>query len=140
MGRSVSYPRNATVAYVDVSYMKESWEWDDFVQDVKDRAERLWPSMYNADTWLGREDHAILQNQNAYLGISEYDGLAAIWLVVKDDEYVNPNLAGAWFAKVQQRFLDNFGMLRKLATFSNGEAMYEQINKPVRGTAVDVAA
>jgi hypothetical protein len=135
MSRSVSIPCGALeVAYQDVS----EYEWDTFpcfLQDIQAYAKRLWPSLRECDTWLDREDHAILENDLCYLGVSEYCGLASIWLVPKEypdsgcfraDAYLYP-LAVHWIERVAQKFHKIFGHYRKLGTFSNGESIYEKI-------------
>ena len=42
----------------------------------------LRPSLYEADGWAGREDRILLQNGHVEIGVSEYCGLAAIWMRV----------------------------------------------------------
>lgn len=122
MGRSVSYPSNAVVAY-------NTWEADedadfqwDVIDDLVNYAPTLWPSLTPCDRWLGREDHAVLENEHAYVGVSEYCGLVAYWIVAKDTDN---GLAERWVAQVAPKFVKTFGRLRRLGTFSNGEAIFE---------------
>ena len=90
MGRSVSRPMDAiVVCYRDVSEITESYEWDDFIDWVQWVARDAWPSIRNADKWLGREDHVIAENDHAMIGVSEYCGLASVWLVSKGESYLN---------------------------------------------------
>jgi len=122
MGRSVSTPRNATaVAYSHVDFdddIDDDFDWvvDNFQYEVR----RVFPSARSCSEWLGREDHAVMENGHAYFGISEYCGLVAYWMVPKDDR----PLAEAWCHKAAAKFEASFGDLRKLGTFSNGEAVF----------------
>ena len=81
MGRSVSYPSGALVAFcetpTDGGYClnceeegdtcdcgegreacSEETDWDYIKSDLIDRAGRLFPAMWAKDEWIGREDHA----------------------------------------------------------------------------------
>ena len=127
MGRSVSYANGSVaVCYNDVSDFEDSWEWDDFIEYIKESAKSAFPSLDDCAQWLGREDHAILENSHCFIGISEYCGLAAIWLVPKDSGD-RPELAESWCAQVTPKFNKTFGELRKIGTFSNGESVFERI-------------
>ena len=138
MARSVSIPSGAQeAAYQDVS--EHDWDtFGEFLGNIQDYARELWPSFQPCDTWLGREDHAILENSLCYLGVSEYGGLASIWLVPKayssswlwgTDTYIYP-LALNWIARIAPKFHEAFGQYRRIATFSNGESVYERIAQP----------
>jgi hypothetical protein len=144
MARSVSIPCNATeIAYQDVSeHDRETFQW--FLDDIRDHARSLWPSLRDCDTWLGREDHAILENDLCYLGVSEYLGLASVWLVPKDypdsgyvggHAYIYP-LAVNWISRIAPTFHRAFGQYRRIGTFSNGESVYERIEwqSPAKAT------
>ena len=83
--------------------------------------------MSECEEWLDREDLAIAENGHAYFGVSEYCGCAAVWIVAKTDYYGDEHpLAEAWVKRVAAKFDANFGDYRKIGTFSNGEAVYEQ--------------
>lgn len=127
MSRSVSVPNNAqVVCYRDVSGFEDSWEWDDFVEDIRETCKSEWNSFYDSDSWLDREDHVLLENSLSYVGVSEYCGLASIWIVPKDEDEVI-NIAPNWVDQISKKFNKYFGQYRKVATFSNGEAMFEQV-------------
>ena len=81
MGRSVSYPRGALVAFSHIEDEMDYLDWQDMLDNVRDHAMSLWPSLYEADHWRGREDHVIAANSLVEFGISEYCGLVAYWLV-----------------------------------------------------------
>lgn len=107
---------------------------DDFnflVDWIRETAKSAWPSMQDCDEWLGREDHAILSNDLAYIGVSEYCGLVSIWLVDRADRYDGygdsiHTLCAPWCSQITPRFYELFGEYRKIGTASNGESFYEK--------------
>lgn len=128
MGRSVSYPRNAIVAFTHLEADEEGSIADDFEwlgEDLQQQSQAAWPSLDTCDRWIGREDRALLVNRHAYVGISEYCGLVAYWIVARDDAE-QPALAERWVASVADRFLKTFGTLHKIGTASNGESFFER--------------
>jgi hypothetical protein len=96
-------------------------DFESYIEDLTNSLIKKYPTLTRCDKWLGREDHAILENDKSYVGISEYCGLMSIWMVAKDDE------PGAErYVKVREKsFVKSFGSLRKIGTFSNGEGVYE---------------
>jgi len=122
MGRSVSYPRNAVVCFQDWSHVEDEVDFDMEVECVKNAAASMFPSMCECSEWVGREDHAVLENGHAYIGYSAYCGLASIWLLPKDG-----SLAQAWVDQVSHKFMTAFGEFVKVGTFSNGEALYKRV-------------
>jgi hypothetical protein len=146
MGRSVSTPRDAIVAYYDVSEHGHGWDdendcvdydnycefqaeddWNHFKEWMVEKVKDLFPSMTECKEWVGREDLAIAENQLAYFGVSEYCGCAAVWVVAKEDYYGNENpLAEHWVNKIAKKFHTNFGEYTRVGTFSNGESVYER--------------
>jgi hypothetical protein len=141
MGRSVSTPANAyLVAYCDwfnptdeegnpENREPENYDWDDYVEGVVEYAKELWPSLSSCGdrVWLGREDRALLENNLVYLGVSEYCGLAAVWVVPKDGDY--EHLATRWCNQISAKFDKAFASLRKLGTMSNGEGVYQRVER-----------
>jgi hypothetical protein len=128
MGRSVSYPSDAvTVCFKDATFIEDSLDWDDYVDDIRNVAQANWRSLRECDEWLGREDRAILENDHAYIGISEYCGLVALWIVAKDHDNETYGLSANWAASIERNFHRTFGEYRKVATMSNGEAFYEKV-------------
>ena len=88
MARSVSYPTGAIVAYQLFEPEEEDdWEWEfqDLVQDIAATARNAFPSLEPHACWRGREDRLLLRNAYADFGISIHGGLAAIWIVERDD-------------------------------------------------------
>lgn len=166
MGRSVSTPRHAVeVFYLDYSYEitdedldesleandatdlcrhdRESWrqalesdQFDDLIEDLRFNVFGQFPSVHPADDWIGDEDHVIAENRLARFGVSEYMGLAAIWVVVHPDVVdtygsgigVGPALfwiEQAW-PKVEAMFPNRLGLMGR---FSNGEAVYRRAER-----------
>ena len=129
MSRSVSYASGA-VAVAYAAHDPSRFEEDDFdfvIEDLQNYASTLWPSLSPCDEWLGREDHAILENDHCFIGLSEYCGLISYWLIPKDEEWGRNGIAAHWCEQIKAKFLKTFGTLRKVATFSNGEAVFERI-------------
>lgn len=129
MGRSVSTPHNAVaVAYAHRSF-EDEWDWEDFEYDFKYRCKRRWPSLEDEDRWIGRENHVLLENQHARIGLSEYMGLVAMWIVPQEDEWYpeHNSLHEHWCNQIADRFKRVFGELLHVGTFSNGEAVFRRI-------------
>ena len=146
MGRSVSSPCGATtVVYrtleptgwededgthnepTDLDYQ---WEFEGIVEDLQRHAAELWPSFEKCDKWVDREDHAVLMNSHAYLGVSEYCGMVALWVLPRTEEhdwYPTANLCEAWCHQIAPKFTKAFAAYRKVAVFSNGEAFFEKV-------------
>ena len=134
MSRSVCVPFHAVaVAYVASSF-EDTWEWDDFLDDLRGLIISKYPSFEEEDSWYGREEMSILYNRHADVVVSEYCGLVSVSLVPRDPCDDLSSLAEAWCARVASNFekLINESYstaVRKIATFSNGEALYEKVNK-----------
>lgn len=133
MGRSVSTPPNATVvayamAYVaDLELGEDQYEENENpVPDIQDVCKTFWPSLRTCDEWLDREDHAILENAVAYVGVSEYCGLVAVWILPKCDANGHNNLGEQWAINIAPSFLHQFSTLKRLGTMSNGQSVYER--------------
>lgn len=113
----------------DQDQARFDWEW--FIEDIQERATDQWSSLSKCDEWIEREDHAILENKFCYIGVSEYCGLASIWIAVKQDDcYYDmavSNFAEHWCRQIEPKFRELFGELRKVDTFSNGEAVFERV-------------
>jgi len=132
MGRSVSYPSDCSAvcfrSFECEGEFDAEFELEYFVDWIKESATAKFPSLCECDKWLGREDHAILENDHACVGVSEYCGLVAIWLKAKD-EYPNdhPELSRSWTDRVSDTFHGLFAEYRKLGHISNGEGVFEKI-------------
>lgn len=142
MGRSVSRPSNACVvvyAYLDRTddagdydaYLSQM-NFDDAVENLRCDLIAKGKSFSKCDKWNG-EDHAILESSAFYIGVSEYFGLVAVWAVPRerdDDEEREPLIEGIRAANLEPWLVDAAGYfgetLRHVATFSNGEAVFER--------------
>jgi len=139
MGRGVAVPRDAVaVAYLDFdedivgkllcfeedggSYPDWAY-WEDFLGFVVSHVCSVAPSMYSSDTWLGDELRVVAENGHAYVGVSEYAGLVAVWVVPKEEG----GLAEAWAWQMADKLLEPFDRLRKIATASNGGSLFRRV-------------
>lgn len=138
MGRSVSYPSDAIVAFRLIDEEDDEWSQacECLVDDLVQTARALFPSLEPFDGWRGREDRILLRNAFADCGVSIYGGLAAIWLVERDDAFyreadyqqARSGRARRWLAQVSDKFTTAFGELRLVGRFSNGEAIFERVS------------
>lgn len=137
MGRSVSYPSGAIVAFRTLEIEDEDdweWEYEWLLEEVIETARRMFPSLEPCDGWRGREDRVLLRNAFADCGISTYCGLVAVWLAERDDSrywdsnayHLRSGPAQRWLSQVTGRFEATFGKLRMIGRFSNGEAIFER--------------
>lgn len=128
MARSVAIPRDAAVvAYQDVSDF-EAYDWQDFVDDFTSRCISKWPSVeVSPRRWIGNECRVVARNRLALFGVSEYCGLAALWVVPEVDDYTPGILAENWVARIAANFEKEFGTLRHIGSASNGEAFFQRI-------------
>ena len=88
MGRSVSYPSGAIVAFTVLEVESEDdweFEYEWLRDDLRERASRAFPSLIPHDAWRGREDRTLMRNAYADFGVSVYGGLVAVWIVERDD-------------------------------------------------------
>lgn len=62
MSRSVSVPRDAEqVVFAAFEHDDEIW-FQECIEEMRQVARARYPSLYPCDKWLGREDHAVLEN------------------------------------------------------------------------------
>ena len=137
MGRSVSYPTGAQVAYrvLDCDEPDDAeWEYDMLCEDILTTASAAFPSFGAYQGWRGREDRILLRNAYADFGISTYGCIAAIWIVERNDSaYYDADTrncrsgrARQWLTQVAPRFEALFSDLTCIGRMSNGEAVYER--------------
>ena len=137
MGRSVSYPTGAIVAFAsfEVEDPEDAqFEFDWLIDDFRRRAGAAFPSLEEHDGWRNREDRILMRNAFADFGVSEYMGLLAIWIVEREDgAYLDADWRTArspraqrWLKQIAPRFDALFGELDLLGRFSNGEAIFRQ--------------
>ena len=88
MGRSVSYPSGAIVAFTVLEVENDDdwdFEYEWLREDLRERAGQAFPSLIAHDGWRGREDRILMRNAYADFGVSVYAGLAAVWIIERDD-------------------------------------------------------
>jgi hypothetical protein len=159
MGRSVSYPSAAQVVtfnHIDYSCDEcgsgtntdiedceychglgydedpEGWRFEQLIEDFRSHLKELFPSVEQADDWIGREDHVLAENKLARFGMSEYCGLVSYWVVpsMPDPRTTNHDaFADRWIASIADKFVAAFGELTKVGSLSNGEGVYRRIDK-----------
>lgn len=133
MGRGVSTPRDAFYTVyreLKLEDMQEDYDWKEYLEHIQEEAIRKWPSLYRVDTWAGHEDHVILQNDLVQMGVSEYGGVAAIWVKPREFEesaHANPDLAANWASQIEKGFTETFGQFYKEGSMSNGESVYRRL-------------
>jgi len=69
-------------------------QWEDFMGNLTSEFKKAFPSLKDCNEWLDREDHAVLENDHAWIGVSEYCGMVSIWCVSKEYEDIRYNKAG----------------------------------------------
>lgn len=157
MGRSISYPSNTLVltfatyetgrtadaddvaeGYAETigEWMDNPFAYDDMIEDFVETCKSHWPSLTACDEWVGREDHALLRNNFVMLGMSEYCGGIAYWIVLREDYLLDrlwydgrdtTGLARRWAAQIEAQFIRYFGTHVKTGNMSNGEGVYAPI-------------
>lgn len=137
MGRSVSYPSGAIVAFTLLEVDDEGdwdFEYEWLRADLSERAAKAFPSLEAYDVWRGREDRTLRRNAFADFGVSVYGGLVAVWVVERDDEaYWDADWRSArspraqhWIRQIALRFDALFGDYVCLGHMSNGEGVYRK--------------
>lgn len=122
----------------DQCFEEDSQEaFSDSVDNLKSSLTKAFPSLVLKERWLDREDHSVAENSFAYFGVSEYCGLVAVWVAANDD-CETPGLRDKWIDQVEDKFKQTvsgaFGTnLRKMGTFSNGEAIFNAVGEPNKG-------
>ncbi len=101
------------------------WDWREVLEDVRETLKAEFPSFEDADSWPESESHCILENGLAQIVISEYCGLVSLGIVPRER---CTNIATTWCAENAAPFVrKTWGKLRKIGTFSNGEAIFERV-------------
>lgn len=150
MGRSVETPTDATTIFFhhwdiepeDYDIAEELFA--DLIDTIRETIKQPFPSFDAVNTGYRsawgthyRETSVILENGHAFVTIAEYCGLVAVSLVPKPTDYdwfhtTDPEsyLHEHWCNQIADKFMDSLsrcfgGRLRHVATFSNGEAVFE---------------
>jgi hypothetical protein len=110
--------------------------WDDFQEDLTESLIAYYPSLTPCDKWLGRgrsEDHAILENDLVYIGVSEYCRLVSLWVIAKENDYTTArdlNMANGFISRIKPGFEATFGELQSMGRASNGEQFFRPKTRP----------
>lgn len=137
MGRSVSYPHGAVVAFTVMGVeADDDWELDfEWLRDdLRERAANAFPSLEPHDGWRDREDQILMRNAYADFGVSVYGELVAVWIAERDDgpywdtewRTCRSVRAQHWLEQIAQRFDRIFGDYDWLGHLSNGEGVYRK--------------
>lgn len=130
MGRSVYVPSDAAiVAYIDVSEYEEDFDFDDLIDNIAYELKAKYPSFEPCKAYIGREGYIFLSNMLVKVGISEYCGLASVFIV--PEEEVNA-LALNFANKIEAGFIEAINnaagpVYKKIGSFSNGEGVFEKV-------------
>ena len=137
MGRSVSYPAGARVAFRILDSVEPEdadWEYETLCDDILSQARAAFPSFDPCKGWRGREDRILLRNSYSDIGISTYGWIAAVWIAERDDpayhdadaRTARSGRARQWLAQVAPKFDALFAQLDCIGRMSNGEAVYRR--------------
>lgn len=128
MGRSVYVPSEAAVVvYIDVGDVEDEYEFNELIENLKYEIQADFPSLEEAEGYFDREGTVFLANKLIKVGISEYCGLAAVFVVPEEGN----NLAEAFANKIGPKFKKAVAgvagpVYKKVGSFSNGEGVYEK--------------
>lgn len=120
----------------DCTVPDPQYEFECLVDDVRQCLAEAFPSLQHCDTWLDREDHALLENRYCHIGLSEYCSVVSLWITPKDGDWRDGDgwaaMRDNWLGQVDTKFrkVANSilpGAMLKVATFSNGEAVYHRL-------------
>lgn len=132
MSRSVSYPASAEQVVFAHIECEDSDDFECEIENLVANLEAKFPSLYKDEKWIGCEDHALLANNYCRIGVSEYCGLVAVWIITRDyDEKVG--FALNWVNGIAKSFEkvvnSTFGeTLAPIARASNGEVFYQRVS------------
>lgn len=106
----------------------DSDNWSSDLECTADYMKELWPSLWDTESWPSNEVRVFLENNLVEISVSEYGGLTALCIAVKESAYDEgkQGLARSWIKKVAPKFLSTFGRVEKMGTFSNGESVYKK--------------
>jgi hypothetical protein len=154
MSRSVNYLNRALkVSYFEwprYSSYNEETEQDEIsedyedsyivIEDIQESIMSEFPEFDRSKKWDSNEVSIILQGHGAEIGLAEYCGLASLSIRIDENEldYNDYNEAEyneqydkilSWINENWPRISAGYSQFNKVATFSNGEAIFEKNNK-----------
>ena len=125
MGRSVNYLSNADAVYFHQLNEEEFQNFDLLIEDIQEHVMYKYPEFEAVDEWEDRDVNVILQSPLVEIAISEYRGV--ISLSARTLEDADQEKASTWIEHFFKRAIAPWAKARKIGTFSNGEAVYEEI-------------
>lgn len=125
MGRSVNYLSNADAVYFHQLDEEEIQDFDLLIEDIQEHVMYKYPEFEAVDEWEDRDVNVILQSPLVEIAISEYRGV--ISLSVRTLEDADQAKAATWIEHFFKRAIAPWANARKVGSFSNGEALYEEI-------------
>lgn len=114
----------------------DTYDWGDMILNIQASIGAKYPSMTERDgkfiEYPYRETCIIVENDHCSISISEYCGIGVVCIFVnRSCEY--PEIAEHWIAQCLAGILkivnENVDPLRHVATFSNGGAIFERVDK-----------
>lgn len=122
----------------DCTVPDPQWQFECLVDDVRSSMADAFPSLSHCDTWLGREDHALLENRYCHIGLSEYCSVVSLWITPKDGDWRDGDgwaaMRDHWPAQVDAKFRKTAnailpGAMVRVGGFSNGESVYQRLKE-----------
>lgn len=107
-----------------VDYWRAQEEWKSWIECIQHDMMKKYPSLSTCERWEGNEVRIILESDQVEIAVSEYCGLASLSIRV-NDSYDKEALALRNIGFMSE-FMEKFGELRKVGSFSNGESLYER--------------
>lgn len=108
----------------------ESGEYYDLLLEwVRERCEELFPSMYRAEDWDGREVRIVCENSHSFVGVAWYCGIVSISLAGRQDSENLWSLGEKWRKQISERFVTEFSDLQRVGVFNNGESVYSRVER-----------
>jgi hypothetical protein len=125
MSRTVESIGNNVICFDTTTFDADNWE--ELLVCLKTAISEHYPSFIKQENkWTGRENRIILENSFVSISISEYCGCGAVSVFANAD-YI---LAESWlirnFSGIKKVISQYVTPLKRIATFSNGEAVYEK--------------
>lgn len=138
-----SYPNTKHHYTIGVNEDLEDWEYEDIIDNVKEKLKAI--GGVEEDTWIGRDKHCIIKFTFEYYDRdNKYWDTVHLYVTVESGYYAgamfdidNEDLEGLEICATTENKIDktwnrieailkaNTTPLVRIATFSNGEAIYE---------------
>lgn len=137
MSRSISYPNDADqVAFLDIEeYIDDQFPmdyWEALKDDIIFNLREAFPSVRDSRAtvrWIDGESRIIGENEHGIFTLSEYERIAAV-AVLADPLRPDTGLSARWRSSINlHRALNDFPLLQRIGTASNGESFFRPINR-----------